>query len=490
MTSTRNEKMPHFVIVPLVAQGHMIPMVDMACLLAERGVRVSYITTPANVARIKPLVRQENESSISIQFVELPFPSAQYGLPEGVESIEFLSKENGLSFFRAVYSLAEALEHFLGNLDRQPDCIITDMGNPWTGPVARKFGIPRVLYHGPSCFYISSIHSLEINKVYDRTSNMLELVVVPDFPVEVITNKAQTPGFFNNPGLEEIRKKILEEELNVDSMLINTFDELEGQFIEHYENVIRKRVWAIGPMCLCNKSVKMKANRGMEGDVNLSQVLTWLERRNVGSVLYVNFGSLVYVNALQLIELGSGLEASKKPFVWVIKKKEMIPQVKEWLSGGFEERTRDRGLILTGWVPQMVVLSHRAVGGFITHCGWNSILEAICMGVPMITWPYFQDQFVNEKLVVDVLKIGISLGVKMPNYYSDSVLVRKDDVKIKVSALMDEEEGKETRARVESFAKKAKKAMENGGSSYVNITDMIHYFKELKAQKNEERNGV
>ncbi|KAJ3681714.1 hypothetical protein LUZ60_014287 [Juncus effusus] len=273
-------------------------------------------------------------------------------------------------------------------------------------------------------------------------------------------------------------------------MLINTFDELEGQFIEHYENVIGKRVWAIGPMCLCNKSVEMKANRGMEGDVNLSQVLTWLEGRNVGSVLYVNFGSLVYVNALQLIELGSGLDASKKPFVWVIKKKEMIPQVKEWLSGGFEERTRDRGLILTGWVPQMVVLSHHAVGGFITHCGWNSILEAICMGVPMITWPYFQDQFVNEKLVVDVLKIGISLGVKMPNYYSDSVLVRKDDVKIKVSALMDEEEGKETRARVESFAKKAKKAMENGGSSYVDITDMIHYFKELKAQKNEERNGV
>ncbi|KAJ3694182.1 hypothetical protein LUZ60_009662 [Juncus effusus] len=488
MNCLRNEEpKPHFVLVPLAAQGHFIPMVDMAHLLAERGARISLVTSPANAARIKPIIDRVKELNLPIQFIELAFPSSKFGLPEGCESAELvLSAELLRSFFDAIYALAEPLDCFLENLDSRPDCMITDMCNGWTGPVARKFGVRRVVFHGPCCFYISASHNLEIHKVFDHISDDNEAVTVPDFPVNLVVNKAQTPGFLNNPGYEDIRRIVLEEESSADGVVINTFDELERPFIEHYEKVIKKRVWAIGPVCLYNKDMNMKATRGNKEAADRLQVLKWLDSREADSVLYVNFGSFVYTNALQLIEIGSGLEASNKPFILVIKKTEMTDEVKQWLSEGFEERTKDRGIVLVGWAPQMVILSHPAVGGFMTHCGWNSIIEAICTGVPMITWPHFVDQFVNENFVVDILKIGISLGVKTPYIAGPDVIVQKDGVESAVLTLMNKGEEGEKKRRVKDFAEKAKKAMEDGGSSDVNMTDMILYFAKHGSKKDEE----
>ncbi|KAJ4818572.1 Glycosyltransferase [Rhynchospora pubera] len=479
MASFRQETRLHFVLVPLAAQGHLIPMIDMAHLLAGRGVCVSLVITPANATRIKPIIDRVHELDLPIQFTKLAFPGAKFGLPEGCESMELIPRGFFRHFFDAVYSLSEPFELFLKNLDSAPDCIITDMSSAWTGPVVRKFGIPRVIFHGPSCFYISAAHNLEIHKVYDRVSDVFEFVTVPDFPVEVEVNKAQTPGFFNFPGMEDIRKMVLEEQSTADGVVVNTFDDLEKKFIEHYERVIGKKVWTIGPTCLCNKDIDAKSSRGNKEAVDRNKVLTWLDQRDARSVLYSNFGSAAYSNQLQLIEIATGLEASKRPFILVIKKKEIVPEIEKWLSDGFEERVKDRGLILTGWAPQMVILSHPAIGGFMTHCGWNSILEAISLGVPMITWPHFADQFLNEKLVVDVLNIGISIGVKMPNLGSDVVMVRSHDVEKAVLALMEEgNEGKERRDRIRDLAHKAKMAVEEEGSSWKNLADMISYFVE------------
>jgi UDP-glucoronosyl and UDP-glucosyl transferase len=475
------------VLVPLAAQGHLIPMVDIAHLLANHGVQVSLVTTPANAARIRPIIDRVKELNLPIQFVELNFPTAKFGLPDGCESMELMPRGSFRNFFDAVYSLGEPLKHFLKGLDSTPDCMIADMSNAWTGPVARRFGIPRVIFHGPSCFYISATYNLEKRKVYDRVPNRLEFITVPDFPVEVKTNWMQTPGFFNFPGFEDIRRMVVEEESIADGVVVNTFTELENPFIENHERMIGKRVWTIGPTCLYNKEIGTKTIRGNKDTIDQNQVLTWLDQRGVGSVLYSNFGSAAFSNHLQLIETAIGLEESNRPFILVIKKKEINNEVEKWLSDGFKERVKDRGLVLTGWVPQMVILSHPAMGGFITHCGWNSILEAISMGVPMITWPHFADQFLNERLVVDVLKIGISIGVKMPNHGIDDVMVKRGDVQNTVLALMDDgNEGLERRDRARDLADKAKKAVvEEEGSSWKNLADMISYF--VEPGRNNER---
>ncbi|MED6203317.1 UDP-glycosyltransferase, partial [Stylosanthes scabra] len=109
------------------------------------------------------------------------------------------------------------------------------------------------------------------------------------------------------------------------------------------------------------------------------------------------------------------MEATNKPFIWVIRDGKHLQELENWIKEeGFEERNKDKGLIIRGWAPQVLILSHPAIGGFVTHCGWNSTLEGITAGVPMITWPLFADQFLNEKLVTHVLKVGVSLGVEVP----------------------------------------------------------------------------
>nr|UHB15537.1 UDP-glycosyltransferase [Paris polyphylla] len=475
---------PHFVLVPLMAQGHMIPMVDMARLLADRGALVSYITTPVNAARIKPTIES---CRLPIRLVELPFPTAEVGLPEGCENVDLIhSGEHMMPFFEATRLLADPMELYLRQQPQGPTCIISDWCNSWTAEVARKLGVPRIIFHGPSSFYLLCVYNIRKNGIYDRITDPFEPFVVPDLPHEgsVVVTTAQALGFLDIPGWEKLRDEALEAEATADGLVLNSFDGLEHSFIESYAKAMGSKIWAIGPMSLHNKDTSYKATRGNKAVVDQHRVLTWLDSKSTGSVIYVSFGSLARNDKSQMIEIGLGLEASDCPFIWVVKEVEKSPEVDKWLSG-FEERTMERGLVIKGWAPQVVILSHPAVGGFVTHCGWNSMLEAVCAGVPVMTWPHFADQFLNEKLMVEVLRIGVSIGAKIPSYPLQSKeggemrLVQREDVEKAVVSLMEEgEEGKERRERAKVFGVKAKEAMEEGGSSYRSLTHLIQYVME------------
>ncbi|XP_042957819.1 UDP-glucose flavonoid 3-O-glucosyltransferase 7-like [Carya illinoinensis] len=112
------------------------------------------------------------------------------------------------------------------------------------------------------------------------------------------------------------------------------------------------------------------------------------------------------------MEIAMGLEASGQQFIWVVKKDKNEKEDEDWLPMGFEKRMEGKGLIIRGLAPQVLILDHEAVGGFVTHCGWNSTLEGVTAGLPMVTWPLFSEQFVNEKLVTEVLKIGVPVGAQ------------------------------------------------------------------------------
>lgn len=490
---TINGKPPHFVLLPFLAQGHLIPAVDLGRLLAKRGVSVSILVTPENGNRVKRVVDRAIASGLNIRVFHLKLPLAEVGLPEGCENFDMLpSMESALSLFSATAMLREQVEGLLVDLD--PTCLVADMCFPWATDMALKLRIPRLVFHGTSCFSLVCMSMLQKSKILQGLScGDREYFVVPDLPDRIEITKAQLRGTSDGipPEWDEIRQQMFDSEEQAVGTVANTFQELEPEYVNRYMRERDKKVWCIGPVSLCNVDDSDKAERGNKAAIDGHDCLKWLESHEPGSVIYVCLGSISRLADAQLIELGLGLEASNRPFVWVIR--QASDEFQTWLSEEkFDERIGGRGLLIRGWAPQVLILSHPSVGGFITHCGWNSTLEGVSAGVPMITWPVFAEQFCNEKFIVNVMKTGIRVGVEVPVLLGmddpkAAVQVRSDDVKMAIDKLMDGgEEGAERRERARKLGEAAKSTVEEGGSSHLNMTQLIQDMLILKAKYGEQ----
>uniref|UniRef100_F6HKD6 Glycosyltransferase n=1 Tax=Vitis vinifera TaxID=29760 RepID=F6HKD6_VITVI len=442
----------HFVLIPFMAPGHLIPMVDMARLLAQHGVIVTVVTTPLNATRFKSMIDRAVESGLQIHLLELQFPAVEAGLPEGCENVDLLPSRSLIrNFFVAASMLQQPLEQLL-------------------------------YFDAMSCFAFSCSHNLEASKVHESISK-LETFLVPGLPDQIELTKAQLPESLNpdSSDLTGILNQMRASESIADGIVVNTYEELEPRYVKEYKRIKGDKVWCIGPVSACNKLNLDKAERGKKALVDENQCLRWLDSWEPNSVVYACLGSISGLTALQLIELGLGLEASNRPFIWVIRGGEKSKELERWiLEEGFEERTEGRGLLIRGWAPQMLILSHPSIGVFLTHCGWNSTLEGVCTGVPILTCPLFAEQFINEKLVVQILGIGVSVGVESAVTWGMEekfgVVMKREDVMKAIDEVMDKGEGGEKRRkRARELGEMAKKAIEEGGSSYLNMKRLIHY---------------
>ncbi|XP_058076382.1 UDP-glycosyltransferase 73C3-like [Magnolia sinica] len=483
----------HVVFIPLMAQGHMIPMMDIARLFARRGVMVTIITTPLNASRFQAVIDREMQAGLQIELVQFPFPCKELGLPQGCDNVDLIpSQEMAVNFLKAVDFLQHPVEQFLQEHQTPVSCIISDTCLPWTCETASKFQIPRIAFHGTCCFSLLSMLNIHCYKPYKTVASELEPFVIPGLPHRIEITKSQLLVDMNaNLELQQVNEKLIEGDLKSYGVVVNSFEELEPEYVESYQKACGKKVWTVGPVSLCNTEIVDRAERGNKASIDEHECLSWLDSRKPRSVVYACFGSISILAPSHLIEIGLGLEASKHTFIWVIRKDQKCSEVEEWLSGGFEERVKERALIIRGWAPQMLILSHAAIGGFLSHCGWNSTLESISVGVPMIACPVFAEQFFNEKLIVHVLKTGVSVGVKAAIKWGQEkrVFVKMEEVKKAVERLMDEgEEGEERRKRARELGEKARSAMEEGGSSYNNITLLIQDIINL-ANKNWNAKG-
>ncbi|KAF8726030.1 hypothetical protein HU200_020614 [Digitaria exilis] len=331
-----------------MAQGHTIPMIDMAHLLAKQGAMVTFITTPANATRIESTIDRARELNLPIHFVPLKLDCAKVGLPEGCENVDKVLGKGQVKSLTDAYSLLhKPLVSYLQAQSDPPSCIISDLCQPWTGDVARELGIPRFMFNGFCAFsslckkFTTIIHQ---EKVFDKVADGDELIILPGFPHHLEISKARSPGNFNSPGFEQFSEKILEEEQRADGVVTNSFYELEPLYHEAYQKKIGKKVWSLGPMFLCNTEMSAIAVRGDKASVDLKHCLQWLESMKPGSVLYISFGSMARTVVSQLKEIALGLEASRRPFLWVIKSDAEASDIEKLLTEGFEDRTRNRGV--------------------------------------------------------------------------------------------------------------------------------------------------
>lgn len=493
MASSENNDL-HFVMLPLMAPGHFIPMLDMAKLISKQKVKITIVTTPVIASKFALTVNHAQKSGLSLNVLTLPFPTEEVGLPKGCESLDLLPSDEFLrNFFMGVHMLQNSFEQLFKSLKPTPSCIICDKYLVWGSDSAEKLQVPRIMFDGTCGLTTLSEHTLVSSKAHEDVK-LWDNLVLPDLPNRIEMPRAHLPELYRYSNRNEHNEYAEKSRKAMDQafgIVINTFDELESQFINELKKVRNDRVWCVGPLSLCNEDSLDKSKRDNEAAINKSHCLKWLDEKEPGSVVYVCLGTLGRLSVAQLAELGLGLEASKAPFVWVVKGGDKNKDIDKWIDeNGIEERTRGRGLIIRGWAPQVLILSHPSVGAFLTHCGWNSTLEGICAGIPLITWPADADQFFDEKLVVEVLKIGVSVGnqrvisIKEEDQ-SFKELVKREKVLECVEKVMDDEgvEGRERRERAKLLAEKARGAMEEGGSTSLSVASLIENVKQFISSK-------
>ncbi|EYU37648.1 hypothetical protein ABFS82_02G037100 [Erythranthe guttata] len=460
--------------IPVMAPGHMIPMIDIARQFARLGAKSTIITTSSNASQFSQTIERDrrNGSQISISLVK--FPCREAGLPDGCENLSSTTTlEMSMNFMKAIDLLREPVEKLLHEKGNRPDCIVAGAFFSWANDVALRLNIPRLTFYGTGFFPMCVYRSLRDNKPHEKVGSDFEEFVVPGLPDEVRISRRQIPdqlkdgdNYNNNPMAEFVRK-VLESELASYGKIVNSFYEMEPAYAEHYKGLDGGRAWHIGPVSLFNKSDEDKACRGKESSCN-EYCSSWLDSKKPNSVLYVCFGSMAFFQTPQLHEIAKGLENSGREFVWAVKENAQLDEE-------FEARIEGRGLIIRGWAPQVQILDHEAVGGFVTHCGWNSLLEGVAAGVPMITWPLSAEQFFNEKLVAEILKTGIPVGAREWTKRTDErEVIKGESIERAVAQLMGgEEEAERMRIRAREFGDLAKMAVQEGGSSDIDLKSLM-----------------
>lgn len=195
---------------------------------------------------------------------------------------------------------------------------------------------------------------------------------------------------------------------------------------------------------------------------NTDVCINWLNGRESGSVVYVSFGSLAVLNVKEMVELALGLKSSNAYFLWVVRSAEH-----DKLPDNFVEDVKEKGLIVS-WCPQLEVLAHHAVGCFVTHCGWNSTLEALSLGVPMVAMPQWTDQSTNAKFVEDIWKVGLRAQPK-----DEEGIVRREVIEHCIKEVIEGERGKEMKRNSMKWKNLAEAAVSEGGSSDRSIDEFI-----------------
>jgi UDP-glucosyl transferase 73C len=496
----KDSQKPHVVLVPFPALGHSIPFVDLARLLALHGAAVSYITTSANASRLGGAMAEAQTAGLDIRSVILPTPAVE-GLPEGRESTDVLPAELINLLVHFAEKLAEPFEQWFHQQLQQnqeqeetgrspPVCIISDIGMLWTLQIGEKYGVPRVLFNTCGAFAMTLLYSVSASISHNTLQKDGDKVALSmNLPCPLRFNKNEIAAIFFGPDMlnHHLRQFVVQTLQSLTDgwgMLINTFEELEPQHLMHFRNLSGKPIWSIGPVL--PPSFTGKAGRGKIADISEDELVRWLDSQRPRSVVYVSFGSQIFLSERQTVALARGLEASGQPFIWAIK---VAPKLESttadtaavdaesqaYLPHGFEDRMRNKGsgLIIWGWAPQLLILSHQSVGAFITHCGWNSTLESITLGVPLITWPMSGDQHFNSMQVAEQFGIGVQFCQQRDGIPDEE---RVSEV---VRLLLTEAEGKKMRKHAEKLKEMASKAVREGGSSKTNLQAFVCEMQKL-----------
>ncbi|RCV04689.1 hypothetical protein SETIT_1G021100v2 [Setaria italica] len=465
---------PHVVLVASPGAGHLIPMAELARrLVAHHGVAATVVTftdlsAPDAHSAVLSSLRDDGVDTAALPAVPLDDLPADAHIETLLLELIGRSIPHLRALLRDISSAAPLA------------ALVPDFFGSMVLPLAAELGVPAYLFFPINLTSISLMRSaVEVNDgaasgEYRDLPNTLQL------PGGVsLSREDYADGFRNSK--EPVYAHIIEEGRRYRAaagFLVNTFDEIEPSYVEKLTKQAADQgtfppAYPVGP-CV----------RPSSDEDGALACLDWLDRQPAGSVVYVSFRERGLVHTA---ELAAGLEDSGHRFLWVVRMPSLDGENSDWgkshrraeddplawLPEGFLERTSGHGLAVAAWAPQVRVLSHPATAAFVSHCGWNSTLESVAAGVPMVAWPLYAEQRVNA--VVLSQNVGVALRPRATR--ADGLITRKE-ITAAVRELMDgEEKGRAVRRRAEDLQEAAARAGAPGGSSWQMLEEVAGKWK-------------
>ncbi|KAF8041583.1 hypothetical protein BT93_A0239 [Corymbia citriodora subsp. variegata] len=468
------------VLIPTPGIGHLVSMVEMAKLLIDRDPRLS-ITVLLMKLPIDSEVDSYTDSlaasmvTAPIRLVHLPRVNSDTEISSGCFLTHFVeSKKPHVK--QAVADLAGSA----GSTWRLAGFVI-DMFCTTMIDVADEFGVPSYIFFTSSAAFLGLMlhlqslqdeQHMDITEFKDSAAELDFPSFVKPLPAKVLPSVVLMKDLAQ-PFLEHAKRIRA-----VKGIIINTFEELEPHALGSLACLGAPTVYPVGPVLNLKGETKKKADGGHRGD----DIMEWLKEQPPSSVVFLCFGSRGSFREDQVKEIAHALERSGHRFLWSLRRpppkgKFDLPRdytdPAEVLPEGFLDRTAGIGKVI-GWAPQAAVLAHPAIGGFVSHCGWNSTLESIWFGMAVAAWPlYAEQQFNAFELVVE---LGLAVEIKM-DYRKDfrtesEFVVTAEEIEGGIKKLI-EEVGSERRKKVKEVSEKSQKAVVEGGSSYLSLGRLV-----------------
>ncbi|GMY32906.1 UDP-glycosyltransferase 74E2-like [Fagus crenata] len=447
------ERKTHILVIPYPLQGHINPMLQFSKRLASRGPRVTFVTT----TRISKSIQAHASSSFNFETIS----DGSEEVEENLESIDERLKRFKSTVSQNLTKLIERHNHS----KYPPKFIVYDSIMPWVLNVARQLGLDGAPFFTQACV-VNAIyyhaHQGAIQMPSEGSS-----ISLPSMPSLEIND---LPSFLNDTGMYEALLKLVVNQFSnfqeAKWLLCNTFDKLEHEVVDWMASQCPlKTIGPAIPSMYLDKRLEDDKEYGLSlFKPNMDACMKWLDTKEIGSVVYTSFGSLASLGEEQMEELTWGLKNSNCYFLWVVRESE-----EKKLPNNFSQETAKKGLVVS-WCPQLEVLAHKAVGCFMSHCGWNSTLEALSLGVPMVAMPQWSDQATNAKFIVDVWKVGVKIKV------DEKGIATKKEIELCIREVMEGERGKEMKRNPVRWKELAKEAIHEGGSSDKNIEEFVTSF--------------
>ncbi|CAL5363376.1 unnamed protein product [Camellia sinensis] len=442
-------------MLPWLAQGHITPFLELAKKLTHKNFHIYLCSTPINLKSIKK--RITDKYSLSIELVEIHLPTSPE-LPPHHHTTNGLPLHLNSTLQEAFEMASPDFSNILKTLS--PDLVIHDFKPSSAQSIASSYNIPAVQLMTAGAAVVSF------------GSHMFNHPDV-EFPFPAIRLHEFQEKLFRQMVMDVARtaKEKQSTPVNNDQppcniTLFNTFRELEGKYIDHLSVTGDKRVVPVGPL----------VQGIVDDEKEHSEIIQWLENKGEYSTLFVSFGSEYFMSKEEIEEIAHGLEFSKVNFIWVVRFPEGEKvEVEAVLPKGFIDRVGVRGLMVEGWAPQARILAHSSTGGFVSHCGWNSMLESLFYGVPIVAIPIHFEQPLNAKLVEEV-------GVAMEVNRDMNGRLNREEIAQVIRKVVVEKSGEDIRMKARNFGVKIRRKGDEEIDEAVEV--LMQLCKDSKLLKN------